>query len=245
MINMKIFRAVPLALVAAHLVAAAALATVAAHRRPHPVATEARGPDWSRLAATTEFGWRMGNPAAPHKLVEYGALNCPHCAHFDGEAHDTIVAAVRSGKASFEYRPFPIFALDPAATLIARCLPAPAAMAYIHEYYATQPAIQARWDKALTDPARRAAIEAAAKTEDPKINKLALDAAGLAPLAGRHGLGAGKVDACITAKAQGVWLDKAYHAAQRAGVQSTPTLILDGKTIDIPTPAALAAMLAA
>ena len=37
---------------------------------------------------TPEGGFRIGNPAAPVKLVEYGSLTCPHCAAFahEGEA---------------------------------------------------------------------------------------------------------------------------------------------------------------
>ena len=41
----------------------------------------ARAQDWTRVAARTpEGGFRMGNPGAPVKVVEYLSLTCPHCA---------------------------------------------------------------------------------------------------------------------------------------------------------------------
>ena len=39
--------------------------------------------DWSqRVATTPEGGFRMGNPDAPVKLVEFLSLTCSHCATF-------------------------------------------------------------------------------------------------------------------------------------------------------------------
>ncbi|MGN6497377.1 MAG: thioredoxin domain-containing protein, partial [Tsuneonella sp.] len=39
------------------------------------------GQQWSDVVATTEAGgYRMGNPDAPLKLIDYGSLSCPHCA---------------------------------------------------------------------------------------------------------------------------------------------------------------------
>ena len=40
--------------------------------------------DWARtVVATGAGGFRMGNPAAKVKLLEYGSLACPHCRHFE------------------------------------------------------------------------------------------------------------------------------------------------------------------
>ena len=71
------------------------------------------------IFAETPTGWRMGKATARAKLVEYGSLNCSHCANFSGFASGPIAAAVRAGRASFEFRPYLIFPHDVAATLIA------------------------------------------------------------------------------------------------------------------------------
>ncbi|HEX3677730.1 MAG TPA: thioredoxin domain-containing protein, partial [Sphingomicrobium sp.] len=42
------------------------------------------GGDWTGVVAPTQAGgFVMGTPKAKVKLVEYGSMTCPHCAHFD------------------------------------------------------------------------------------------------------------------------------------------------------------------
>ncbi|MEA3079375.1 MAG: hypothetical protein QOF05_783, partial [Sphingomonadales bacterium] len=56
-------------------------ATTAASAAPRPAPKPKV--DWARtVVATPEGGFRMGNPSAKVKLVEYGSLACPHCRHF-------------------------------------------------------------------------------------------------------------------------------------------------------------------
>ncbi len=63
------------------LVARGLVAPVAA---AGPPAKAQAAHDWSRtVAMTPEGGFRMGNPAAKVKLIEYGSLACPHCRHFE------------------------------------------------------------------------------------------------------------------------------------------------------------------
>ena len=51
------------------------------------------GQMWSDVvAATPDGGMRMGNPNAPIKVVEYGALSCPHCAKLANDGMKTIEA---------------------------------------------------------------------------------------------------------------------------------------------------------
>ena len=54
---------------------------------------------------TPEGGFRMGNPAAPIKLVEYGSLACPHCRHFEETGYKPLLQTyVRTGRVSYEFR---------------------------------------------------------------------------------------------------------------------------------------------
>ncbi len=82
-----------------------------------------QGGDWSEVVSETpEGGFVMGNPAAAVKLVEYGSMTCPHCADFQKEAEEALIAKyVETGQVSFEFRNFVRDPYDVTASLIARC----------------------------------------------------------------------------------------------------------------------------
>ena len=71
-----------------------------------PVKAPADG-DWSSVAvATTAGGFLMGNPDAKVKLVEIGALTCPHCREFDDQGVPSLINKyVKSGQVSWESAP--------------------------------------------------------------------------------------------------------------------------------------------
>jgi protein-disulfide isomerase len=79
--------------------------------------------DWSLVVSTTSAGgFVMGNPDAKVKLIEYGSMTCPHCAHFDETAVPTLISKyVKTGKVSFEFRNYVRDTVDVSASLIARC----------------------------------------------------------------------------------------------------------------------------
>src|SRR3546814_14306714 len=70
-----------------------------------PAAQAEAAKDWTKtVARTPEGGFRVGNPDAPVKLVEYGSLTCDHCAHFAEEATPKLLGQyVRSGRVSIEF----------------------------------------------------------------------------------------------------------------------------------------------
>jgi protein-disulfide isomerase len=106
-----------------------------------PVANVAApaGADWTTTVSETERGFLMGNPNAPVKLVEYASITCPHCAEFtnDGGA-EGIQAYVRSGRVSWEYRPYMIFPTDPGLFALLRCQGAGAFFPLTEQLYADQ-----------------------------------------------------------------------------------------------------------
>ena len=83
------------------------------------------GKAWADVvAATPDGGMRMGNPAAPIKLIEYGSLTCPHCAKLSQEGFGPLVKNyVSTGKVSFEFRSFAIHPQDVPLTVLVRCAP--------------------------------------------------------------------------------------------------------------------------
>ena len=66
-----------------------------------PVPAPADG-DWTKLVVPTPAGgFMMGNPAAKLHLIEYGALSCPHCKHFDESGVGPLIDNyVKTGKVS-------------------------------------------------------------------------------------------------------------------------------------------------
>src|SRR5690349_23482050 len=124
------------AAVAAMPAAAAAPAGRPASTRPSPARV-----DWARtVVATPEGGFRMGNPAARVKLVEYGSLACPHCRHFEETGYKPLVEQyVRSGRVSYEFRNLLLNAPDISVSLLAHCA-GPAKFFPMSEMvFATQP----------------------------------------------------------------------------------------------------------
>lgn len=118
------------ALLAAPLIMAPALAAPQPHRATKPgTRPAARAPantDWTRvIVQTPEGGYRMGNPAAKVKLIEYGARTCPTCARFAIEGVPALTSQyVATGKVSYEFRDFPVHgAIDLAPILLGRCVP--------------------------------------------------------------------------------------------------------------------------
>ena len=80
------------------------------------------GGTWADVTNATTSGFMMGNPNAKVKLVEIGALTCPHCREFDEKGVPTLVDKyVKSGQVSWEFRNYLLHGLDVPAALIARC----------------------------------------------------------------------------------------------------------------------------
>src|SRR5687767_4143934 len=79
--------------------------------------------DWTQVVSETpEGGYRMGNPDAPVKLIEFASITCPHCAEFAEAGAEPLESTfVRSGQVSWEYRPYMIFPTDPGIFALLRC----------------------------------------------------------------------------------------------------------------------------
>ena len=96
--------------------------------------------NWTEIVSETpEGGYRMGNPDAPVKLVEYASITCPHCGEFAETATDPLTNQyVRSGQVSWEYRPYMLFPSDPGIFMLLRCQGPTPFFTLVHQLYATQ-----------------------------------------------------------------------------------------------------------
>lgn len=184
--------------------------------------------DWSRtVVATPEGGFRMGNPAARVKLVEYGSLTCGHCANFAKAGMASLVGTyVRSGKVSYEYRNFILNGLDVAATLVARCGGPSRFFPVADKLYATQ----GQWAGRVGSLTAAQKAQVSALPEDQRLGRIA-ELAGITQLAARHGIAPAQSKRCLTDQAAFDRLGKMSEAAQALGVDGTPTFFLNGANI--------------
>ena len=207
----------------AALAAASPAAAAAPARKAAPVAI-----DWSRtVVATPEGGFRMGNPGAKVKLVEYGSLTCGHCAAFSRTGMASLVGAyVRSGKVSFEYRNFILNGLDVAASLLARCGGPSRFFPVAETLYSTQDQWMGRVGSLTA--AQKAQLNAL--PENQRLGRLA-ELAGLTGIAARHGVAPVQGKRCLADQAGLDRLGRMAEAASALGVEGTPTFFLNGANI--------------
>jgi protein-disulfide isomerase len=148
----------------------------------------------------------LGDPDAPVKVVEYASFTCPHCADFH---QDTFKAFreeyIDTGRVHFTYREVFFDRYGLWAAMIARC-------AGPERYFGVAELIyrnQGEW--ARQD-------DAAAVAES--LKRIGLQA----------GLGQEEVDACLQDAEKAQSLYGWYQAnAERDGVRSTPSFLIDGE----------------
>ena len=210
-----------------HLLAAAGLAagavlTIAGAAAP---AVGQAQRDWTQtVVATPEGGFRMGNPAARVKLVEYLSLTCPHCAEFAQASEGPLFSNyVRSGRVSVEYRNYILTAPDVAAATLARCATPRAYFAMSQELLRTQ----RQWTAGMNS------LTAAQRTQLRGLQPLALvqrlvPVLGLDRIAARHGLTPAAQRSCLSSQANLDRLEAGVRAASALGVQGTPTFFING-----------------
>ena len=165
----------------------------------------------------------LGNPKAKIQVIEYASLSCPHCAHFN----ETIFAPfkakwVDTGKARYTLKEMltPPAQLAAAGFLLARCAgPPPKYFKVVDEVFRSQP----RW-------------------ETGKIKAVMVE------IGAANGVTEAQFNACLgNEAAQDALNARAQRAAEVDGVDSTPTVFINGKRLDpLPqTPAEMDAAIAA
>lgn len=197
----------------------------AAQADPAPPGEAARI-DWrTRVAETPEGGFRMGNPEAPVKLVQYTSLTCPHCARFEEEG----VAALRdryvaSGRVSWEVRTFLLFPTDTGASLLLHCHGAGRFFPTAAELYAAQP----DWVGRVVAVSQDRLVEIQSLPVAESVVAL-VEAAGLDSFFRDRGMSQDRLRACL---ADSAGLDRLAGITRRGvedGVTGTPSFLIDGE----------------
>lgn len=181
--------------------------------------------DWTQsVAKTPEGGFRMGNPNAPVKLVEYGSLSCSHCAEFerDGapELRDTYV---KSGQVSWEFRPYLLFPTDPGVSMLLECQSETAFFPLIDQLYADQAGwigrIQALPQEQL----------AALQTMPPReAAALVVQAGGLDEFFRQRGMPQSRIQACLADQKVLEQVAAIKAKGDLEGVNGTPSFFING-----------------
>ncbi len=209
-----------------------AAAISAAPKKPsstRPAAPAAR--DWARqVVPTAEGGYRIGNPAAALKLVEYGSFTCSHCAHFAEEGFPALLRDhVRSGRLSFEYRSFVRDPYDMAGALIARCASPGNFFPLAHRIFETRDQWIGRFQAMTPEQVR----ELEALPVPQRMVRYA-SIGGFTALAAQAGIPAARAQQCLTnQKAIDQFVQMRQLALGRHGLRGTPTFILNGRNVDV------------
>jgi protein-disulfide isomerase len=189
------------------------------------------GKTWQDVVAKTPAGgYVMGNPNAPIKLVEYGSLSCPHCAKLSNDGFKPLVDNyVNSGRVSYEFRSFAIHGIDVPLTVLARCAPPEAFFGMVEQLYQGQ---EAMMNRAMQGEKQ---AEAAAKLPRPQQMNATADAYGLIDFFAQRGVSTDQARQCLANVAAADAVAKEAETASKAGVDSTPTLMIDGDKLEAHT----------
>jgi protein-disulfide isomerase len=179
------------------------------------------------VVRTPEGGFRIGNPAAPLKLVEYGSRTCPICGRFARESGALRSRYVASGKVSWEFRDFPVHPQDVAVSTLGMCVTPRNFFNVLDQMYAQQDAFnnkaeslgEARWGQLQAMPILQS-------------NRAISDALGYTALLKQAGMTEARIQQCFGDIAALRAFGDRIQAAARMGVQGTPTFFLNGRQLD-------------
>lgn len=224
------FRALALATGAALLLVGCDGAGAPAASKDAPAKSAVAAKDWTKtVVQTPEGGFRMGNPDASVKLVEFASFTCTHCRDFNQTAETALKPTyVKSGQVSYEYRPFMLNIYDFTAAKLAMCEGPERFFTWASALYGDHDA----WVQpfaTLTD-ADIAPLKSLAP--DQQLRGLA-EAGKLHEFARVRGLPKAKFDACMSDPKT---LEK-LTAMQQAAVDTyqisgTPSFVLNGKKLE-------------
>jgi protein-disulfide isomerase len=159
----------------------------------------------------------LGSLEAPATITLYEDFHCPHCADFEEQFGPVITQAQESGTARVEL--YPMAFIDEGSTAAANAMACAAEAGFGQAFYLGLFANHTlQWS-------------------DAQLIDLATKVSGAAP--------SEAFQTCVTGKAHTDWVSAINAAAEKDGVSQTPTMLINGKSVDIAnlTPDALRAMI--
>ena len=193
----------------------------------------AAGQNWAEtISVTPEGGYVMGNPNAPVKLIEFGALSCSHCAEFAEKSfakmRDDYIA---SGRVSFELRLFMLNALDIPAAMLATCGSPDSVIPLSEQFWA--------WQRTMFDnlqAAGDARLQAAGNLPPNQRFAAIANIAGMDTFFAERGIATDQAAACLADVGKATALsNQTQQANEKYQVSGTPTFYLNGKNLQTAT----------
>ena len=191
------------------------------------------GKSWAdTVSVTPEGGYLMGNPNAPIKLIEFGALSCSHCAEFAEKSftkmRDDYIA---SGRVSFELRLFMLNALDIPAAMLATCGSPDSVIPLSEQFWA--------WQSTMFDNLKAAGdakLQAAGNLAPGQRFAAIASVAGMDTFFAERGIATDQAAACLSDVGKATALsNQTQQANEKYQVSGTPTFYINGKNLQTAT----------
>ncbi len=146
----------------------------------------------------------LGSDKAPVTIIEYASMTCPHCAHFSTTTFPELQKRyIDTGKVRFIFREFPLDPLAAAGFMLARCAGNDKFMPIVETLFAKQP----EWMVQKPIPP-------------------------LVEIAKQFGFTQESFDKCLAnQKVLDAIQEVRDRAAEKLGVNSTPTFFINGKKL--------------
>ncbi|MEM8827059.1 MAG: thioredoxin domain-containing protein [Pseudomonadota bacterium] len=186
--------------------------------------------NWVRqIEKTEEGGYRIGNPDADVKLVEFASLSCSHCATFHAAAMTDLKGKyVASGNVSYELRPFILNQPDFVATMLARCTTPQAFYALSDAFFERQ----SQWLGGFSQLGEAELGELQGMEPEAAMARYG-QLGGLDEFVRARGIPASKYNACVTDTAEREQLEAIRTSAiEDYELGGTPTFVLNGEKIE-------------
>jgi protein-disulfide isomerase len=195
-----------------------------------PAAAPVSTRDWTKVVeATPEGGFRMGNPDAQVKVLEFASLTCPACAAFHMAGMTPLKNQyIAGGRVSYEFRNFVLNGADLAATLLARCQGASGFFPLADAFFTQQQGWLEPFTKLTAEDQRRLQ----ALPPERQVAGFA-DAGQLDAFVRVRGLPRARYEACLADQQAIAQLERVQRdAVDRYNVRGTPTFVINGETLD-------------
>ncbi len=233
----RLFQTLAIAPLALGLAACKQEATAPAGEAPKGEAIAAIAPPagkaWTDVVeVTADGGYRVGNPNAPIKLMEFGALSCSHCAEFSEAASAELLGQfVASGRVSYELRFFMLNALDVPATLLATCGSPEAVIPLADQFWAFQKTMFQN-----LQAGGEAQLQAAGSLPPEQRFAAIAKLGGMDTFFAARGIPQAQAATCLAdVNKATAFVNATQKAGTEMGITGTPTFFLNGAKLDFNT----------
>ncbi len=206
-------------IIAAVLIGGAIIFSMFYHPGSAPAGGSAAVPSTATtsLASLTQLSSRdaiLGNPNAPVTIIEYGDYQCPFCGRYFQQIEPMIQSQyINTGKAKMVFRDFPFIGSESfAAANAAQCA-------------GDQGKLWAYHDALYTAKIGDEAVVSNAENDG------FFTSAEFIKLAGQVGLSIPAFTSCLNNNSNANYVNSEKAAAVTAGIQSTPTTIVNGQMV--------------